>query len=163
MEDQGEGLTKFKGIRKRKSGKWVSEIRIPKCKERIWLGTHDTPEKAARAFDVALFCLRGRGATTFNFPDNLPNIVVSNSLTRAEIQKIAAKYANGEVEEQHKEEVEEQQHKEEEEEDMTINHNSIRSNNDKIDWDFMDCLLSVPEGMGNALSAADFGVNGCAV
>ncbi|KAI3913560.1 hypothetical protein MKX01_022141 [Papaver californicum] len=145
MKDKGEGLIKYNGVRKRKWGKWVSEIRVPNGRERIWLGSHDTPEKAARAFDAALFCLRGQGAK-FNFPDNPPtNILVANLMTRAEIQKVAAKYANEEVEEeQHKEEVE-QQHKEEE--DMT--------NKDKIDWEFLDCLLSVSRGTGNTLSAAN--------
>ncbi|KAI3887651.1 hypothetical protein MKX03_014207 [Papaver bracteatum] len=65
--------SKYRGVRKRKWGKWVSEIRLPNSRERIWLGSHDTPEKAARAFDAAQFCLRGQGAK-FNFPDNPPNI-----------------------------------------------------------------------------------------
>ena len=45
-------------MRKRKWGKWVSEIRLPNSRGRIWLGSHDTQEKAARAFDAALYCLR---------------------------------------------------------------------------------------------------------
>ncbi|KZV18255.1 dehydration-responsive element binding protein 3 [Dorcoceras hygrometricum] len=64
---------KYKGVRKRKWGKFVSEIRLPNSRERIWLGSYDTAEKAARAFDAALFCLRGRNAK-FNFPENPPEI-----------------------------------------------------------------------------------------
>nr|WAK85970.1 transcription factor ERF9 [Nothapodytes nimmoniana] len=85
--------SKYKGVRKRKWGKWVSEIRLPNSRERIWLGSYDKPEKAARAFDAALFCLRGRTAK-FNFPDNPPDIVVGRSLTPAQIQIAAARFAN---------------------------------------------------------------------
>ncbi|XP_044463420.1 ethylene-responsive transcription factor ERF017-like [Mangifera indica] len=85
----------YKGVRKRKWGKWVSEIRLPNSRQRIWLGSYDTPEKAARAFDAALFCLRGVTAK-FNFPDNLPAIEGGRSLTPSQIQAAAAKFANSE-------------------------------------------------------------------
>lgn len=85
--------SKYKGVRKRKWGKWVSEIRLPNSRERIWLGSYDTPEKAARAFDAAVFCLRGRKAK-FNFPDNPPEIAGGTSLTPTEIQAVAARFAN---------------------------------------------------------------------
>ncbi|KAK9274872.1 hypothetical protein L1049_022126 [Liquidambar formosana] len=84
---------KFKGVRKRKWGKWVSEIRLPNSRERIWLGSYDTPEKAARAFDAALFCLRGRTAK-FNFPENPPEIAGGKTLSPSEIQLAAARFAN---------------------------------------------------------------------
>ncbi|KAK6147629.1 hypothetical protein DH2020_018541 [Rehmannia glutinosa] len=84
---------KYKGVRKRKWGKYVSEIRLPNCRERIWLGSYDTAEKAARAFDAALFCLRGRNAK-FNFPDNPPEIPNARSMTPAEIQAAAARFAH---------------------------------------------------------------------
>ncbi|KAE8669180.1 ERF017 protein [Hibiscus syriacus] len=85
--------SQYKGARKRKWGKWVSEIRLPNSRERIWLGSYDTPEKAARAFDAALFCLRGRSAK-LNFPDNPPEIADGRSLTPSEIQAVAARFAN---------------------------------------------------------------------
>ncbi|KAL9242177.1 hypothetical protein vseg_016203 [Gypsophila vaccaria] len=84
---------KYKGVRKRKWGKWVSEIRLPNSRERIWLGSYDSPEKAARAFDAAQFCLRGRSGN-YNFPDNLPNIPEGRSMTPSEIQAAAARFAN---------------------------------------------------------------------
>lgn len=87
--------SRFKGVRKRKWGKWVSEIRLPNSRERIWLGSYDTAEKAARAFDAALFCLRGRSAK-FNFPDNPPEIAGGTSLSPHEIQAAAARFANSE-------------------------------------------------------------------
>ena len=90
--------SKYKGVRKRKWGKWVSEIRLPNSRERIWLGSYDTAEKAARAFDAALYCLRGRHAS-FNFretPQEIINIAGEDkkSLTSQEIQRIAARFAN---------------------------------------------------------------------
>ncbi|RID56089.1 hypothetical protein BRARA_G03313 [Brassica rapa] len=85
--------SKYKGVRKRKWGKWVSEIRLPNSRDRIWLGSFDTPEKAARAFDAAQFCLRGR-QSGFNFPDNPPSISGGRSLTPPEIREAAARYAN---------------------------------------------------------------------
>lgn len=84
---------KYKGVRKRKWGKWVSEIRLPNSRERIWLGSYDSAEKAARAFDAAQFCLRGKSAN-FNFPDNPPEIVGGRSMTPSEIQAAATRFAN---------------------------------------------------------------------
>ncbi|XP_022927093.1 ethylene-responsive transcription factor ERF017-like [Cucurbita moschata] len=85
--------SRYKGVRRRKWGKFVSEIRLPNSRERIWLGSYDSAEKAARAFDAALFCLRGSSAR-FNFPNNPPDIPGATLLSRAEIQTVAAQFAN---------------------------------------------------------------------
>ncbi|KAL2536880.1 ethylene-responsive transcription factor ERF [Forsythia ovata] len=65
-----------------------NEIRLPNSRERIWLGSYDTAEKATKAFDAALFYLRGSHAK-FNFPDDPPNIAGGQSLTPVEIQVVA--------------------------------------------------------------------------
>ncbi|KAI7735578.1 hypothetical protein M8C21_012680 [Ambrosia artemisiifolia] len=84
---------KYRGVRKRKWGKWVSEIRLPNSRDRIWLGSYDSAEKAARAFDAALFCLRGNTAN-FNFPDQPPNIPGGTDLHPSQIQAVASHFAN---------------------------------------------------------------------
>ncbi|XP_077222612.1 ethylene-responsive transcription factor WIN1-like [Tasmannia lanceolata] len=58
---------KFRGVRQRHWGSWVSEIRHPLLKRRVWLGTFETAEEAARAYDEAAVQMSGRNAKT-NFP-----------------------------------------------------------------------------------------------
>ncbi|KAK7411832.1 hypothetical protein VNO78_03274 [Psophocarpus tetragonolobus] len=88
-------VSSYRGVRKRKWGKYVSEIRLPNSRQRIWLGSYDSAEKAARAFDAAMFCLRGSGAK-FNFPSDPPNIEGGRNMTRSQIQIAAAQFANSE-------------------------------------------------------------------
>ena len=58
-EPEAERRRGYKGVRRRRWGKWVSEIRVPGTRERLWLGSYATPEAAAVAHDTAVYFLRG--------------------------------------------------------------------------------------------------------
>ncbi|CAI5931854.1 unnamed protein product [Closterium sp. NIES-65] len=79
----------YRGVRQRRWGRWVSEIREPRRGLRIWLGSHSSAEQAARVYDVAVRLLRGDGAI-LNFPNDQREVLLPPAIAETLIHACAA-------------------------------------------------------------------------
>ncbi|XP_022966432.1 ethylene-responsive transcription factor RAP2-11-like [Cucurbita maxima] len=77
---RGSNANKFLGVRQRPSGRWVAEIKDTTKKIRMWLGTFETAEEAARAYDEAACLLRGSNTRTNFIPQISTNSPIASRI-----------------------------------------------------------------------------------
>ncbi|KAE8659494.1 Ethylene-responsive transcription factor RAP2-11 [Hibiscus syriacus] len=85
---------RYVGVRQKPSGRWVADIKDTIQKIRVWLGTFDTVEEAARAYDEAACLLRGANTRTNFWPCSSSSLnstpALSSKISNRLLQRIKA-------------------------------------------------------------------------